>query len=222
MSTLYGALCGVAVTGLAVAAASGLWAFGSSAGLPRIHLALGIGGGILAIFANSAVFVYMLGTGRWIKEEAEAGRIDSSYDERHKTFKKRAFPWAMSGSVFVVAAAVLGGVVATGRAALWLHPAVAILALAVNFIGIPYVLRALRGNGQLLNEVLALVLPQQKAQPQPPADAPAPDWPFIIGISAWLPWLYGKFIMAANWPVWPFALISGTCAILYLKKRANP
>lgn len=224
MHRIFGLLVGAALAGLLAAVVTGFGAMGSlepGAGLLH-HRALALGGAILVLLTHSMVFVYMIGTGRAIKDATNDYQLDARFYEVHKTYKWRAAPWATANTFVIVAAAVAGGVADTGSAASWIHPLLALAALLLNALGLPAIWRAIADNGRLLDEVVAASWEKngpilaQGGDPKPEASLLTPaGWAWLLALSAWLPWLYVRYVMGrGTLPCWPFAAVSAGCALL--------
>lgn len=226
MHTLFGLLVGVALAGLLAALLTGLRAMGGL-GEPTgmdVHGVLGLAGSILVLFTHSMVFVYLIGTGRAIKDASNDYGLDARYYEEHKLCKWRAAPWATLNTLVIVATAVLGGLVDADGAARWLHPLCALAALLLNALGLPAILRAIRDNGALLDQVVAASWEKNRAvlaaggDPRPEASLlTTGGWALLLALSAWLPWLYVRYVMGRSSlsPV-PFAAVSALFFVLYL------
>lgn len=216
MSTLFGALVGVSTAGLLAALASGLLAWGSlDPGRGAAHRALALGGAILVLLTHSIVFVYMIGTGRTIKDAVRDLDLDPHYYEVHKSYKWRTAPWALLCALAVTATAVLGGLAARTSAGAWLHPLMGLATLLLHAFGLPAIWRAIGDNGRLLDRVASAAAARRSAAGAP-GGAPAVSgsaltpagWSLVLAASAWLPWLYVRFVMGRALPAWPFAAAS--------------
>ncbi|TAH38141.1 MAG: hypothetical protein EYC70_05835 [Planctomycetota bacterium] len=225
MHSIFGLLVGAALAGLLAALVTGLGALGSleqHSGLAA-HRALGLGGSILVLLTHSVVLVYLIGTGRAIKDATNDYQLDAGFYALHRAIKWRAAPWATLNTFVIVAAAVLGGVVETGGAAAWLHPLAALLALLLNAVGLPSIWRAIRDNGVLLDQVVAASWEKNRpvlesgGDPKPQASLLTPaGWALLLALSAWLPWLYLRFVMGrGSVPPWPFAALSAVLLALF-------
>jgi hypothetical protein len=79
------------------------------------------------------VFIYFLGTGRWVKEVALAYRLpDVPLPRLTRDLKRRTFPVALLAMVVSIAAAVAGGAVQMQVWPALLHFLLALTTLAVN------------------------------------------------------------------------------------------
>jgi hypothetical protein len=117
--------------------------------------------GLFAVLVNLAVhclvFIYFLGTGRWVKEVALAYRLpDAPLPRLTRDLKRRTFPVALLAMLVPIAAAAAGAGVAT-QPDKWPWPAHATLAaltLLVNGWAFVVELRNVRINGGVLDDVM--------------------------------------------------------------------
>src|SRR4051812_50120554 len=80
-----------------------------------LHVFLGLLAGTTALGGHCLIFIYFLGTGRWVKEVALAYRIpDDPLPKLTRTLKRRTFPPALFAMLIVVAATGAGAGVAAG------------------------------------------------------------------------------------------------------------
>jgi hypothetical protein len=100
------------------------------------------------------VFIYFLGTGRWVKEVANAYRLpDAPLPKLTRDLKRRTFPVALLAMVVPMAAAVAGG----GQNQGWpwaIHFSLGVAALLVNVWAYTVERRNVGINSGLLDEVL--------------------------------------------------------------------
>src|SRR5881394_907231 len=73
------------------------------------HILLALFACIYACFVHSLVYVYFLGTGRWIKEFVTRNGIPEKYLQQSKRLKARAFPIGLYAALITLAGAVSGG-----------------------------------------------------------------------------------------------------------------
>jgi hypothetical protein len=74
-----------------------------------VHRLSGITAGFLVVLVNSIAVTYFIGTSRWVKEVAEAYRLDAQYVRRSTALKRKTFPWAVAAMLTIVAVVALGG-----------------------------------------------------------------------------------------------------------------
>ena len=230
MSAIFAALCGVALAGLIGALGTGLTAGGLDESSLVAHRGMALAGAILVVFAHSVVFVYMIGTGRAIKDAVRDFDVDQALYDEHCDYKWRAAPWALTCTALVVATAVLGGVTDSGGVAVWIHPILAVATLIANLYGLPAEYRTIRDNGVLLDRVAEVTAEKNRdkiaagVDPAPPASPlTGGGWSLVMAASAWLPWLYIRYVMGrSDTPWWPFLAASLIFVVAFVRGLRKP
>lgn len=211
---------------LVVAVPALAWtAFTGIGGRLDAHLAAGLFTAIFLTATHSLLILFMILTGRVLKEAMRARPLGREFLAELNEFfaRKKAYPVALLAVLLTVVAAVLG----YGARGFGLPPALHMLAglaaLVFNLWAFTHELAAMRDNQALLDRA-ALELDrldrESVAQGQDPgADAPPPDlalgagrWGLIVGLSAWMPYLYWALIVwkgrFERVPLWPFLTVS--------------
>ena len=142
---------------LALAASVGVGAaskFGDHA-LFLDHFILGLFTAILTLLVHCLIFIYFLGTGRWVKEVGLAYELpDAGLPHLTRELKRVTFPPAL-GSMLLMIATVAAGAGADQAGWPWpIHFALALVTLAVNFWAFRIEYRNVRANGRILDEVM--------------------------------------------------------------------
>jgi hypothetical protein len=122
-----------------------------------LHLYLGLFAVLSTLALHSLVFIYFLGTGRWVKEVALAYRLpDDPLPRLTRDLKRRTFPLALLAMLVPIATAAAGAGRATqGPEWSWIyHASLAALTLAVNLWAFVVEYRNVATNGALLAEVM--------------------------------------------------------------------
>ncbi len=98
-----------------------------------VHFLLGLSAVLLTLAVHCLIFIYFLGTGRWVKEVALAYRLpDAPLPRLTRNLKRRTFPLALLAMLVPIATAAAGAA-AQRREWSWLiHAALAIATLLVN------------------------------------------------------------------------------------------
>lgn len=128
-----------------------------------VHRLSGVLAALLVVLVNSMAVTYFIGTGRWCREVVETYSLDPSYIDRSRTLKRRAFPFAILGTLAVVAIVALGGAAdpASGRPGTqdWVTPhlvgGLALMGVIAWFFQAQ--LPNMRRQHELIEEVLAEV-----------------------------------------------------------------
>jgi phosphoglycerol transferase MdoB-like AlkP superfamily enzyme len=98
-----------------------------------LHIYLGLVAGVTTLSVHSLIFIYFLGTGRWVKEVAQAYRIpDDPLPRLTRELKRRVFPPALIAMLVPIATTAAGAGVQTQSWWWGWHAALAALALVVN------------------------------------------------------------------------------------------
>ena len=115
---------------------------------------------LLSLFAQISTLFYFIGSGVWIKDQAEewmprdkarAFRIWEIYRKANK-LKAGPMPFATMGIFFGIFGFILGGALQVGAIPPWVHITLASLLLFNNWVGHYFTLRALKKNVLLLDE----------------------------------------------------------------------
>jgi hypothetical protein len=131
------------------------------------HLRAGLFVAIFICFVHSLVFIHLLGTGLGIKRAIDEHKLPEGAKADIYRFKMRAFPPAFASMVATIVTAVLGGAALTGGSPT-AHLVLSIVALVVNLVTFPWVVRQLASNEATLREVeKALAAKTQEVAPRP-------------------------------------------------------
>ena len=167
----------------------------------ELHLTVGFVTAIATVGLHSLVILFMLITGRILREAVKSRDLPREFlDELNRFFAERvAYPAALFAAFFTVAAGVLG----YGAPAFGLSPAVhmlaGLLALVFNLWAITVEVRALRGTRVLIDRAASALdeidrelaargeLPEEERALSPRALA---HGALLIAFSAWLPYFY--------------------------------
>lgn len=94
--------------------------------LGMVHRLFGIATALVVVLVNSIAVTYFIGTSRWCREVVETYGLDRALILRSSALKRRAFPWAVSAMLVIVAVSALGAAAdpATRRpwTADWVYP----------------------------------------------------------------------------------------------------
>jgi hypothetical protein len=98
-----------------------------------LHVFLGLLAGTTTLGVHCLIFIYFLGTGRWVKEVALAYRMpDDPLPKTTRELKRKAFPPALAAMLVVIAASAAGAGRATQEWHWAIHATLAVLTLVVN------------------------------------------------------------------------------------------
>ena len=203
------------------------------------HLWAGLFTATLGVGVHTLVILFMLVTGRVLKEAIRARRLSDSFLAELNAFfgRKRAYPLAGLGASSIVAAGVLGyGSRGFGISPVW-HWIVGIGTVLLNLWALQEELRALKENQRLVDRAAAELDEFDRAQaaagvapePEPP---PAPILSLRNGltllIGPWLPYLYwslvvwrGDFTRMSLHPWVELSALGALVTLLALRRRAS-
>jgi hypothetical protein len=120
-----------------------------------LHLLLGLFAALTTLFVHCLIFIYFLGTGRWVKEVALAYDLpDEPFYRVTRVLKRQTFPAALGAMVVTMLTAAAGqGVQVLGWP--WVvHFGLALVTLAVNGLVFVVEYRNLLRNAATLDSVL--------------------------------------------------------------------
>jgi len=198
----FAGLAVLVIPALAWTAATG--ALGSPA-----HVGVGLFSAIFAVGVHSLLILFMIVTGRVLKEAMRARPLGPGFLAELNAFfaKKAAYPAALFAVLAVATAAVLGfGHRGFGLPG-WVHWSAGLVAIAFNVWAITIEYRALRENQVLIDRVARELdrLDHERELAQPGSTGPEPDapydpantarWGLIVAVSAWFPYLYWGLIV---------------------------
>jgi hypothetical protein len=120
-----------------------------------LHVFLGLVSGTTTLGVHCLIFIYFLGTGRWVKEVALAYRIpDDPLPRLTRTLKRRTFPPALFAMLVTIATSAAGGGVATQHWPWQVHAGLAAATLAVNAWAFFVEYRSVAVNGGIIDAVM--------------------------------------------------------------------
>ena len=169
-----------------------------------LHFKVALVTAIATVGAHSLLILFMILTGRILREAMRARELGGEFLAELNEFfaRKAAYPAAILGAVSIVAAGVLS---MAQREFGWspsTHMLAGVIALMINFWAFPLELKSLRQNQGLVDRVASELnridkhLEEKGELPEDPPIEPAviARAGLIIGISAWMPYLYWVFV----------------------------
>ncbi len=232
MTHYYLILAGLAAPALIATAVAGMLGW-------EAHLAIGLFAAMLTVALHSAVILFMIITGRVLREAVMARDLGQGFlDELNLFFsKKRGYPIALFGAFTIVAAAVLG----YGNLGFGISPAIHMLAglgaTLYTLLSIPLEASTLRDNQALLDRAASELdrLEQEQGLPISIEEIEAEEefnperlakWALKLTFAAWLPYLYwclivwkGDFSQVSIHPFLEISLVA--FALWFLAKRTT-
>jgi hypothetical protein len=120
-----------------------------------IHVYLGLLAGLTTLAVHCLIFIYFLGTGRWVKEVALAYRLpDAPLPKLTRDLKRRTFPPALLAMLVPIAASAAGAGVATQQWPWGYHAALAVATLVVNAWAFRIEFRNVAINAGVIDDVM--------------------------------------------------------------------
>jgi hypothetical protein len=120
-----------------------------------VHFHLGLYSTIANLGVHCLIFIYFLGTGRWVKEVALAYELpDVPYPRLTRDLKRRTFPPALFAMLIPIAAAASGLGTQMREWSGWIHFTLAVATLLVNLWAFRIEYRNVSINGGVIDEVL--------------------------------------------------------------------
>ena len=123
-----------------------------------LHFCLGLFAVLSALGVHCLIFIYFLGTGRWVKEVALAYRIpDAPLPRLTRDLKRRTFPVALFAMLVPIATAAAGAAAQLGQWSWLWHASLATATLVVNGWAFVVEYRNVGINAGIIDEVMAEV-----------------------------------------------------------------
>jgi hypothetical protein len=161
MSQILNRMAAITLLTLAVTFAVGVTSFvrGSAANANdatyMFHFGLGLFSVLLTLAVHCLIFIYFLGTGRWVKEVAIAYRLpDEPLPKLTRELKRRTFPPALFAMLVPIAAAAAG---TAAQRQVWpwpIHATLALLTLLINAWAFSVEIRNVGINAGVIDDVM--------------------------------------------------------------------
>ncbi|MBI2806523.1 MAG: hypothetical protein HYX68_16200 [Planctomycetes bacterium] len=138
----------------------GFWSFLSHG--PRtdkdlyiVHFVLGLSTAIGILLVHCLIFIYFLGTGRWVKEVTIAYQMpDEPWHKETRTLKRQTFPPALFSMLIGIAAAAAGAGAQLQEWPWQVHMTLGLLTLAINLWAFRIELRNVAANALVIEGVM--------------------------------------------------------------------
>jgi hypothetical protein len=141
--------------GLLACFVSGLVLGSQEAELYLVHFHFGLWTTIGNLALHCLIFIYFLGTGRWVKEVAQAYKLaDSPLPRLTRDLKRRTFPPALFAMLVPIAATASGLGAQMREWPGWIHLTLAIASLLINLWAFRIEYRNVRTNAEVIEDVL--------------------------------------------------------------------
>ncbi|MGF1583068.1 MAG: hypothetical protein ACFCD0_27425 [Gemmataceae bacterium] len=122
------------------------------------HFTFGLFSAVGTLLVHCIIFTYFLGTGRWVKEVAQAYDLpDEPLPKKTRELKRVSFPPALFAMLIVIAASAAGAGVQLQAWPWYVHGTLAVLTLVINLWAYWVEFRCLSENSEVLAKVLTEV-----------------------------------------------------------------
>src|SRR6516162_545981 len=120
-----------------------------------IHFLLGLFAVLLTLGVHCLIFIYFLGTGRWVKEVALAYRLpDAPLPRLTRDLKRRTFPLALLAMLVPIATAAAGAAAQRQEWPWTIHASLAAVTLLVNLWAFVIEYRNVSINTSVIDQVM--------------------------------------------------------------------
>lgn len=153
----------LATAGLAVAAVLGYLLEGATDPNLSGHLLASLASTLILVFSHSWILLYMLGTGRAVREAVKEFQLEAGVIEASRALRRRAFPLLLLAAFLGMATFLLGIGGVPGMVPLWVHHAFFYATLIAQVLALWIESRVLAANERLLEDIDHRVTPPAAA-----------------------------------------------------------
>jgi hypothetical protein len=123
-----------------------------------VHWAVGLSTVIVSLLVHCLIFIYFLGTGRWVKEVTIAYKLpDEPWHKETRELKRATFPPALFSMLIGIAAAAAGAGAQLQAWPWYVHMTLGLLTLLINLWAFRIELRNVTINAAIIESVMAEV-----------------------------------------------------------------
>lgn len=124
-------------------------------GLFIVHFVCGLVTAIGILLVHCLIFIYLLGTGRWVKEVTLAYRMpDEPWHKQTRELKRKTFPPALFSMLIGIAAAAAGTAAQLKVWPWYVHMMLGLLTLLINLWAFRIELRNVAINADVIDSVM--------------------------------------------------------------------
>jgi hypothetical protein len=124
----------------------------ADAGMPA-HIVAALVASLLAMFSHSWILLYLLGTGKVIRDAVREGGLDPALLAESRRLRRVGYACLLAAALLVMATFLVGGAVAGKGVTPWVHHLLAWVAVAVQGLALWIEWRTLAANESLLGNV---------------------------------------------------------------------
>lgn len=117
------------------------------------HILVGLGASLLLLFSHSWILIYLLGTGRAVRQAVRQRGLEPELSARTKRFKKACYPLILLAMALSLATFITGTGVTTGVVPGPVHGVLFYAALAIQILTLAVERRVLDDNERLIADV---------------------------------------------------------------------
>lgn len=147
----------LSIGGIVATSLSGFRAIpGASTGM---HIILALGTVLIALFSQSMIMFFFIGTGKEIRTKAKGVADEREVLGRIRAYRAAVFPAAMWAILAVMVTFILGGGVHRGSFPPWMHTVTAVI--SAYYLGRAYWIeaKAMNSNAELMDRFLREEIP---------------------------------------------------------------
>jgi hypothetical protein len=124
----------------------------ADAGMPK-HVVAALVAILMLMFSHSWILLYLLGTGRVIRDAVRDGGLDPAPLAESRRLRRICYPVILAAALLAMATFLAGGAVAARAASPWIHQTLFWVALAVQGCALGFEWKGLAANERLLVDV---------------------------------------------------------------------
>lgn len=124
----------------------------ADAAMPR-HVLVGLAACLAQLFSHCWILVYLIFTGRAIRETVAENALEARYGAEPGRFLWSTAPWLLAAIALGLATFLVGGATASGTAKRWIHHTMFYATLAVQGWALWREHRVLRASQALIDEI---------------------------------------------------------------------
>ena len=120
-----------------------------------LHFVFGLATTMGGLLVHCLIFIYFLGTGRWVKEVTIAYKMpDEPWHKQTRELKRQTFPPALFSMLIAIAAAAAGAGAQLQAWPWYVHMTLGLLTLAINLWAFRIELRNVTINATIIDAVM--------------------------------------------------------------------
>lgn len=143
----------LATLGFLAAGALGYLLDGPADSAMSRHVLVGLAACLAQLFSHCWILVYLILTGRAIRETAAEHGLDERFGEAPRRFIGATAPWLLAAVLLGLATFLVGGAAATAEVRPWIHHALFYVTVAVQGWALWREHRVLRASQALIDEI---------------------------------------------------------------------